>query len=586
MDLDIVALTNNPTFRAVWDVARATDGDLPELDTVVALATTKEKPPTMPQTDAGIVRDVVITLPGLAQGVTKLTPRQIDRMMTNDHVRFANEIKDAPLKARFRDRKTWNPRSSDKKLAAKARYALKRFIFYSINELLSARLYGACYSEVVWTAHTAGDLGIPAEDGVPAGELVWCPEPITAIHPDSIVEILYTKATKEKPKEFNGFKCMRSDGRIITVERDRAFILTHNKRFHNLEGESALLPIYVAWYFLEQVSRASVRYMERIGQPLVIVHYPSADKVTYQGKLMTAAEYAMILASGSSNKTALAMPSDVVMNGITPTSNAKWRIEFMSESLSSSAGPLFTQAMDDLRAQIARGLVLGDLVASTDGKYGSYAQSQTHLAATDEHSEGVLLEMIMQIERYLFPRFVRYNGDNPSAQLELETEGLNLSERSMMLNFFSQLAQTHPDAARIDLLGIAATLGFPVKTDEQMRADNNLMVEQQQAMLEMQSKVQEKSAVAAEKRMDKRIEKAAAMAPAEDPTQASETAPKPAAAKKPAAKTAAKKGSGRTSTKLSTWLVDSAPGRAVYDIPFEELELFAMEVLRGQPIPT
>lgn len=568
-----LARLNTPEGRQAWDVARATDPELMDLDSVLKLATGSEEPPTVAETDQGMIRDVLIALPGLKYAITRLTPEMVDRMMLNSHVQFAMKIKLAPLVARFRDRNTWRFASSDDTLRVKARYALQRFIFNSILELVSAMEYGVCFSEVVWSAYTAKDLGIDPEEGIPDDEIVWCPEPITAIHPSSVIDIKYTKASKKIPRRFNGFKMVRSEGTIVEVDVERAFIYTHGKRFHNLWGVSMLQSVYVEWYFLEQISRASVRYMERIGQPVVLVHYPSNEKVTVNGVTMTAGEYAMQLANGASRYTALAMPSDVVMNGINATGTAKWRIEFMPEALSGAAGTLFTDALNDLRSQISRGIILGDRVATQDGKYGSFALSQTHMEATDQDTETRLLELIMHIERYLLPKFVRYNSPNPQTRLTLETEGLNIGERATLLGLFQQVGQSHPDIGQIDLRAMAEKLGIPIKSDDQLEEEHQLGLERQKDALTMQSSIAEKAAVRAEKR-------AAAAAPEEDTEEAPPAKPK-AKAKTKASETK-KLTWGRT---LRRWQVDSDGGRYVYEVSPDELGLFLEAARRGNTQP-
>lgn len=424
----------------------------------------KERIPVTQRSDVGLLRPVTFTIQGMGQvAIDKIPPNYLDKMMLNPIAAFAYAIKIAPLIQRWRDTKTWMYRGSDPKLVEKARWGMYRFLYHSIAAFATGFIYGASYNEVIWKYYTAEQIGCdPAI--VPPDELVACPEPVISINPHAVSSIQYEYPKDKSPRKFDGFMMTRTDGVAVHIERGRALVITNNKRFGRVEGQTGLLPAIPYIHMYDMVVRAAMQFYDRMGVPLAIVYFPEGEMV-FDEELqeeIPAQAYALKLAEQSTRYTAIAIPSSTGIfqgNDKTP----KWRIEFPFQANNQSAGAVFDQAIQQLEKMIMRGIVVADRVGTQDEQYGSYGLGEVHKEVTDVHTQTLMYDMMSQLENYLFPLFVDFNDGGEGSYLSLDMPKIT-EDISQITNVFGNIVQIHPDMAKIDLEAMGTQLRIPFKS--------------------------------------------------------------------------------------------------------------------------
>lgn len=378
----------------------------------------------------------------------KLTYDQIERMRLSGPVRFVLAMKKMPIVSLFKKQagtEWWIATKDEKrKLQLEAIFDYVRLDF--IRATLNYLEYGFSPFERVYKRFEPNELGL--EDSGP----LWGYAKLKDLYPPEI-----TLLFKENSDEYKGFE-QRPTGRNlnpIRVSAEKTLIMTHNKEYGNLYGESDLTPMYVPWFWHEVVSKSMLRYMERVGTPVVVVYAPRQHRLTSatSSRAVDAMKFALSTAINAGKSNAIALPSDLYPG----TNHPMWRIEYLQDQQRSTQ---FTSILNYLNVQIMRAGLVPERSSTQNDEMGSNAMAQTHYDVFLQSEDLLLAEILSQINNYLIKPIVQFNyGDQTQAQIN--TADLDRTSLDRAFNLMSAIVNVHPDVPKIDLGGLSEMLGLP-----------------------------------------------------------------------------------------------------------------------------
>jgi len=366
--------------------------------------------------------------------------QHIEDMMKCGQVVFGLALKKAPIASLFRNKRSYAFEFDGVKSAFQTAIEENMYELFpkAINNFLTSMEYGASFNEVVWKV----DKGNP---------LV---EDINSIYLGAIKSVKYTGPS------FRGFEQTSSTGiagKPIKIPLEQSLVISFNKKFRNIWGESALKPVFPFFFFYDIIWRSFVRYLERTGTPQLLATAPSNYTVRKSdGTHVEALDEAINIAYRGSRSPAIAIPSDRDADG-----NLLWTLEYLRSDM---RGEQFINALNLLGTLILRSVILPDTVATTQGT-GSYGMADVHYTVTLLDSERVVTEIVGQINKYLMEKFILYKyGANSDASVRLVTEGLNMTEKDALLRMMIQAINgKHAVVNDIDWQGLAAVNNIPIK---------------------------------------------------------------------------------------------------------------------------
>lgn len=361
----------------------------------------------------------------------------IDDMMKNGQVMFAYLIKVASIYSVLRNERSWMVKCKDEKMTEIVRGIMSRVFDRYAQEFMTCIPYGVAFFEKQWSYEDAAFWDI---DG-PTGKFYGYSK-LLSMHPRTIDHIKYTRAGG-----FDGF--VQNQAGSITAGRpvsiidgstasqqpvppDLAFVLTYDKRFRNLWGNSAFDVAYSYWFWYEIALRSFMRYLERSGTPVVICEAPARGKTfTPDGSTMDNMKYAFLVAGYAAKSNAIALPSDRDQE----TGQPLWNLRYLTDD---KRGDQFIKALELFATLITRALVVGDRAAMQTGQTGSYAESRSHMIATQLHNELMLGGILRQANDYLVTPIVKYNSTTATTPYAtIETEGLDPEEKDRLFSFLN-----------------------------------------------------------------------------------------------------------------------------------------------------
>ena len=381
----------------------------------------------------------------------------IELMMRNGQVAFATALKVAPIRAVFRNDRSWTIEGGSKPLREIISANLRDIFPKHIDDWMLCLPYGASFHELVWKQMTGKELGIKR---TAHGNPWWVLHETAPVYPGS-VEVI-----RKKNGTFGGFVQIGFNVDDVTVGVDRAFVLTYNKRWRSIWGQSYYEPMFVFWYWYEVMWRAFLHYMQRMGQPVIVVKAPQRAKIKNPktGKWIDAMVYALQLASDIARSNAVSLPSDVDPE----TNKPLWSVEYLSDQ--SRAAP-FIDALKLLGTMILRAGLLADRVATQETQTGSYNLASIHYIMTRLDDERVLDMIVQQVNRYLIPKYVWYNGGLGKEPMpRLVTEALDIEEKTRAFQLLMKLADMKaPDLKRVDVERLLEAENIPMRSMDEYR---------------------------------------------------------------------------------------------------------------------
>ena len=410
----------------------------------------------------------------------KLSFEIIEQMLQSGIVMFALEMKMSQIISVFRNTHGWRLNAvNNKALGIVVKKNLERILPKMMLDLVySSLVYGISLMELSWSVVSKTKLGIK-NDLVPDILYTVANLPKT-VNPKTVISLL-----RDSNNKFSGFEQARTvasspnksfqetassniiGGKVgngIKISAEDCLVVPYRDRFRNLWGESFFKTIYPYWMWYEIVLRSMVRYMERMGTPVVLVRAPSKGTVRIPGTNET--EDAMVvgltIASSVAYTNSVGLPSDRDENG-----HYLWDLSYMTADEKSQP---FIDVLDALAQLIFRAALTADRATSqSSGGIGSNSIGVVHAKATALANEGILQNFLYYINKYFMPKYSLYNGGIEEAPILLETEGLDSDEREFLIKLFgiSGNSSTFQDALMmIDWRTLAELNNVPVLSEE------------------------------------------------------------------------------------------------------------------------
>jgi hypothetical protein len=436
----------------------------------------------------------------------------IREMLKSGPIRFALEMKRAQMVSVFRNNKSVSVYSKNEELAKITEFVVEHVLPYAAFEFTwSALVYGSAFMEQVWETKTLSQLGL---DG---SKLYTVPKQLNLVPHDTVRHI---RRTNEG--DFDGFVQM-ADYRLgtyyvmstpngvqnpgdILVKAESALVIPYNGFSRNLWGESFLYTLYPLWFWYEIIIRCLVRYSELMGDPPRLGKAPSRKKVRLDpnsDELVDAIDYLLALAVNLSRSQAVVIPSDVDEQG-----KPEWELGYMQTPDRSQP---FVQIIELFNQMILRAALSGDRAyTQVAGGTGSNAIGQVHAEATALHNEMVVSSWVHFLNQYWISNISKYNLGQDGVPVWLEVQGLDPKEREFLTsvaNIAGNSATFNEFFYQVDWRGLGKSAGLPMLSEDeskklkeelakqsqedqvnQIRTQNELSIESQEAQMQIQQK--------------------------------------------------------------------------------------------------
>lgn len=307
---------------------------------------------------------------------------------------------------------------------------------------------GCAPHEVVWERR---DTTVELPDG---GERVvsgWVPAKVKDLAPDGLTSILV-----DGYEEFAGYRVNTPS--VIDVPAAKCFHYAHNMRYGNYWGEGKLRRAYEPWYRFQMLWDQSVRYMERMATPPVLVRFAPG---TTDGTTHAATAAAIGAALTTSDMYATVPDAEQGM--------PRWDVEFKTDDKRSD---MFIQMLNAHNAWKLRALLVPDTMFTQQANTGSLALSQTHFDVFLMAIEGLVAEVFAAINDQLVPRITAYTFGADVPAPHLVTPGLTDDTKAALYDLFAEAVRT--SQASVDWDAIGDRLDIPTLAEDSATAPEEL----------------------------------------------------------------------------------------------------------------
>ncbi len=304
-----------------------------------------------------------------------------------------------------------------------------------LKKTLNALDYGFAPLELVWQ---------PGNDGVAEIGAIKDPPPETV-----------TVLTDENGG-FTGLT-QKPDRR---VDVPRAFLFTHRGENGNHYGVSRLRPAHPYWRTKQIVYLFLNRYLERKGNPPVIVTYPPETKAGSEGPAVDVnGRAALELGKKLLENSAVALPHVSTTGG-----DSAWNVKYLEDN---PRAEMFLRYIEHLDRMILRSMFVPERVLSSDGPYGSYALSKVHADIFLLSQDGLITDLESAINEQVIRPLVEFNfGAKASARLVIDR--LSGSDRELTEDVFMEMVKRGD--ARPVIQPLAQQLGFDIDAENEETA--------------------------------------------------------------------------------------------------------------------
>ncbi|MCP4231273.1 MAG: hypothetical protein GY771_14145 [bacterium] len=326
--------------------------------------------------------------------------------------------------------RTYDVEADSPEIASFVEKTIKPIYSDLLNKTLTALDYGFAPLELVWELDEAAVARVVAIKDPP-------PETITVVTDDS--------------GDYAGL-AQKPDRQ---VEPPRAFLFTHRRENGDNYGVSRLRPAHAYWRTKQIVYLFLNRYLERKGNPPVIVTYPPDTKTGAQGTVGDAnGRVALEMGKKLLENSAVALPYVTTAGG-----EPAWSVDYLEDS--PRAG-MFLKYIEHLDRMILRSMFVPERILSSDGEYGSYALSKVHADIFLLSQDGLIADIENAINRQLIRPIVEFNfGRKASARLVIGR--LSGSDRQLAEDVFTEMVRRGDAKPLIEPL--ARQLGVNLGTD-------------------------------------------------------------------------------------------------------------------------
>ncbi len=218
------------------------------------------------------------------------------------------------------------------------------------------------------------------------------------------------------------------------VEASKTFLFTHRLEHGNLYGTSRLRPAYPYWRTKEIIYLFLNRYLERKGNPPVVVKYPPQVTPSDNGpEADKNARAALELGEKLLENSAVALPHNTDAHG-----HLTWEVSYLEDD---PRAAMFLEYIDHLNKMILRSLFVPDRVFTQDNETGSFALAKVHADIFLMSEEGLLADIEFAVNEQIVRPLVEYNfGAGKKCRIVMErfAEG----DREVLKDVFLRMVET------------------------------------------------------------------------------------------------------------------------------------------------
>lgn len=235
---------------------------------------------------------------------------------------------------------------------------------------------------------------------------------------------------------------------VITLDPSKVLHYAHGGDLGNHYGVSDLRSCYAAWFSKKFIQQFWNVFLERFGQPLMAMKYPTgADSALKEG-------LQKILSSLSSRSDIL------VPEGV--------KVELIEATRGGTAG--YDEALNYCDVRISRAiLVPGLLGMGAEVKRGSYSQSRLHLRVLMKVANDVCIDITHELQKKIIEPMIRMNFADYKEGMELpeftfldygEYEGIEIVDSAINMFNAGML-----DADQADINYLRSAVGLPTREE-------------------------------------------------------------------------------------------------------------------------
>jgi hypothetical protein len=259
----------------------------------------------------------------------------------------------------------------------------------------------------------------------------------------------------------------------------------------NLYGRSLLTAARVPWQDQQTVGLFHLRYLERFGEPVVIMRAPSGTVDRNETERVNALAWnaahpddqrevppvewvskldqALALGENLRHHSVLALPSEaqIASDGKSVAALAQWSAEYLSAG--TADGTAFADKIAYLDRAIARAMLVPALLLEGGDTVGSNALGQAHRDTFTANVEARLDDYAAQITQHLIDRLVTFNYGESAPRARLVFSPMTDETAEQLWSLFGSLIDGK--AIAVDGPAIANRLGVPVLVADDPEVD-------------------------------------------------------------------------------------------------------------------
>lgn len=302
-------------------------------------------------------------------------------MLNDDQVKACLEFKKILIAGRTWELKPANDTAQAKDIARFVTWALNEIgIEDAFDEALSALEFGFSVGEIVWTRS------------------MWETKQVTNIEKIAHRDPEWLFLGRDDHGNFTGVmqRAWAFHGTAtneIVLGPEKVWLYTHNPRFGDIHGVSDLRSAYRSWWAKKFIINFWNVFLERMGQPMMIIHYPQGASEELKGVLKS-------ILQNLASKTEVLVPEGVQASLLEATRGGN---------------ATYQEALSFHNNSIARSMLMVHLFG-VDGdqadKIGSPSQSSIHLRVLFKMADKVSQRLVRTLMEQVIEPMVNMNFDN------------------------------------------------------------------------------------------------------------------------------------------------------------------------------
>lgn len=277
-------------------------------------------------------------------------------------------------------------------------------------------------------------------------------------------------------REVDGDRTTRD---VVPVENSLWVVNNRHGEFGSIWGSPRTVTVYKFWKAYEAILAVINTAVQRKGDPLWLILYPTGDTPWGPDKVLTPNQVvAKQLATSARSGAVLTMPSEMYDRDETGSGGArKW--EIVSVKFEDNLDKLLDIAkyLDIMKF---RGMFISELsVAEGSGGTSSRNVAAVTGSKTDLLQYGAQLELEEQVNRYMIPQLSDVNfpelRDSPA---EMKTLSFGEGDAELLSELLKSKANGRPDALPIDVVASLEKFGIDVEDPHTIVEAHNRMIKE------------------------------------------------------------------------------------------------------------